>query len=64
MKSLHSASGETEVVKIMDLVTSMDEPMDEVLLSSVVEGCVRVGKADLVASKLKQLQGKEYPQQH
>merc|ERR1719253_1399361 len=34
-----------------------DEPMDEVLLSSVVEACVRIGKPDLLASKLQQLQG-------
>jgi len=34
----------------------MDEPMDEVLLSSVVEACVRVGKPDLLESQLKQLQ--------
>jgi len=34
----------------------MDEPMDEVLLSSGVEACVRIGRADLLESKLKQLQ--------
>merc|ERR1711881_142764 len=34
----------------------MDEPMDEVLLSSVVEACVRIGKPDLLESQLKQLQ--------
>jgi len=35
----------------------MDEPMDEVLLSSVVEACVRIGKPDLLESQLKELQG-------
>merc|ERR1719284_45446 len=30
--------------------------MDEVLLSSVVEACVRIGKPELLTSKLKQLQ--------
>merc|ERR1719321_1692461 len=41
----------------MDLMSSMDEQVDEVLLSSVVEACVRVGKPDLLARKLKELQG-------
>merc|ERR1719443_1370117 len=36
----------------------MDEAMDEVLLSSIVEACVRVGKTDLLLTKLRQLQGK------
>merc|ERR1719161_240525 len=40
----------------MDLTTQMDEPMDEVLLSSAVEACVRVGKPDLLTTRLKQLQ--------
>jgi pentatricopeptide repeat protein len=31
--------------------------MDEVLLSSVVEACVRIGKPELLESQLKQLQG-------
>merc|ERR1719487_980590 len=31
--------------------------MDEVLLSSVVEACVRIGKPDLLESQLKQVQG-------
>merc|ERR1719161_2865847 len=39
----------------MDLIGTMDEPMDEVLLSSVVEACVRIGKPELLEEKLKQL---------
>merc|ERR1719440_1665693 len=42
----------------MDLTSSMEEPMDEVLLSSVVEACVRIGKPSLLTQKLEQLQGK------
>merc|ERR1719487_2656189 len=34
----------------------MEEPMDEVLMSSVVEACVRIGKPDLLTAKLKQLE--------
>merc|ERR1719181_288158 len=40
----------------MDLIKTMDEPMDEVLLSSVVEACVRIGKPDLLEKQLKQFQ--------
>merc|ERR1719262_657071 len=57
LKSLNSYSDETEVYKTMELINTMEEPMDEVLLSSVVEACVRIGKPDLLESKLKQLQG-------
>jgi len=56
LKNLNSYSGQTDIVKTMDLITTMEEPMDEVLLSSVVEACVRIGKPDLLESKLKQLQ--------
>jgi len=58
LKNLNSYSGEADILKTMDLINTMDEPMDEVLLSSVVEACVRIGKADLLSSKLKMLQGK------
>ena len=39
----------------MDLISNMDEPMDEVLLSSVVEACVRIRKPELLSTKLEQL---------
>jgi len=57
MKCLQASSSEEDLTKTMDLISNMEEPMDEVLLSSVVEACVRIGKPDLVSSKLKQLQG-------
>ena len=59
LKSLNAHSSQQDIVDTMDLITNMDEPMDEVLLSSVVEACVRIGKPDLLAEKLKQLQGSE-----
>ena len=39
----------------MDLISNMDEPMDEVLLSSVVEACVRIRKPELLSTKLEPL---------
>jgi pentatricopeptide repeat protein len=56
LKSLNAYSQEADVLKTMDLIDTTDEPMDEVLLSSVVEACVRIGKPDLLESKLKLLQ--------
>merc|ERR1719409_1039345 len=56
LKSLNSYSREADILKTMALIKTMDEPMDEVLLSSVVEACVRIGKPDLLESQLKQLQ--------
>jgi len=56
LKNLNSWSGQVDIAKTMDLIDTMDEPMDEVLLSSVVEACVRIGKPDLLESQLKKLQ--------
>jgi len=59
LKNLNARSRESDIHLTMDLIESIDEPMDEVLLSSTVEACVRIGKPDLVASKLKHLESKE-----
>lgn len=59
LKSLNAWSKEAEIVETMDLITDMEDPMDEVLLSSVVEACVRIGKPDLLAEKLKQFRSTE-----
>merc|ERR1719217_241369 len=56
LKNLSYYSSEADIMKTMDLMKNMDEPMDEVLLSSVVEACVRIGKPDLLEAQLKQLQ--------
>merc|ERR1719359_1426807 len=57
LKNLNSYSSEADIMKTMALIKTMEEPMDEVLLSSVVEACVRIGKPDLLESQLRQLQG-------
>lgn len=56
LKNLNSYSGESDILRTLNLIKCMVEPMDEVLLSSVVEACVRVGKPELLESQLKQLQ--------
>merc|ERR1719282_1216589 len=59
LKSLKAKSPHADVVRTMELTDSMEEPMDEVLLSSVVEACVRVGKPALLSQRLQRLQGKD-----
>jgi len=53
LKCLNYYSSHTDITKTMDLIKTMDETMDEVLLSSVVEACVRIGRADLLQAQLK-----------
>jgi len=56
LKNMNSWSSQTDITKTMELINTMDEPMDEVLLSSVVEACVRIGQPALLESQLKKLQ--------
>ena len=41
LKCLDADSGEQNIARTMNLISSMDEPMNEVLLSSVVEAYAR-----------------------
>ncbi len=56
LRNLNSSSGNADILRTMDLIKTMDEDMDEVLLSLVVEACVRIGKPDVLESQLKQLE--------
>merc|ERR1719420_1216995 len=55
LKSMSNRSTERDVTKTMELINTMDEAMDEVLLSSVVEACVRIGKPELLSARLEVL---------
>jgi len=55
LKNLNGSSPESDINQTMNLINAMDEQLDEVLLSSVVEACVRIGKPDLLNTKLRQL---------
>ncbi|CAE8704838.1 unnamed protein product [Polarella glacialis] len=55
LKNLNSKSSESDISQTMSLINGMDEPLDEVLLSSVVEACVRIGKPDFLNNQLRQL---------
>ena len=54
LERLDAYSEEQNIARTMDLISNMDEPMDEVLLSSVVEACVRIRKPELLSIKLEQ----------
>ena len=55
LKCLNAHSGMQNIMRTMDLVNTMDEAMDEVLLSSLVEACVRIGKPELFSAGLEML---------
>jgi pentatricopeptide repeat protein len=48
---LRNLKGE-DLVRAMDLMESIGEPVDEGLLSAFLEACVRSGRADLISKKL------------
>merc|ERR1719399_1359533 len=59
LKDLKAKSSTLDITSTMDLINVMEEPMDEILLSSVVEACVRVGKPDLLTKTLASVQGQK-----
>ena len=44
LKCLHAHSDEKNFTRTRDLINTFDESMGEVLLSSVTEACIRIGK--------------------
>lgn len=40
-----------DVARVLALIDSMDQPMDEVLFLSVVESCIRTGRLDLLSKQ-------------
>merc|ERR1719393_692995 len=53
LKSLTRATSADDTDRVMALVDSMQEKMDEVLFSSVVEACIRIGRLDAVAVQMR-----------
>merc|ERR1719191_731582 len=52
LKALTQRSSKQDVKKTMDLVDRMEDAMDEVLFSSVIEACLRVGHLDLLSRQM------------
>ena len=55
LERLDAFSEEQNIARTMNLISNVDEPVDEVLLSSVVEACVRISRPELLSTKLEQL---------
>merc|ERR1719326_1448184 len=53
LKSLTRATSVDDIDRVMALVDGMQEKMDEVLFSSVVEACIRIGRLDAVAAQMR-----------
>ena len=53
LKSLTRATPAHHTDQVLALVASMQEKMDEVLFSSVVEACIRIGRVDAVAVQMR-----------
>jgi len=53
LKSIQPSSDAQQVERVMAIVDDMDGAMDEVLLSSVCEACIRAGWADVLRRQLK-----------
>merc|ERR1719321_179403 len=53
LKALTEHSHAADVSNTMDLLKQMDEPMDEVLFSSVIEACIRIHRLDLLSEMMR-----------
>ena len=53
LRSLTYSSHTADATRTMELIVNMEESMDEVLLSSVVEACIRIGQLDLLSPKMR-----------
>jgi len=53
LKALTDHSHAVDVSKTMELLQEMDEPMDEVLFSSVIEACIRIRRLDLLSEMMR-----------
>jgi len=52
LKSIQRSSRARDVERTLAVVDAMGDSMDEVLLSSVCEACIRVGRSDLLAKQI------------
>merc|ERR1719375_1111036 len=53
LKALTAKSSKKDLKITMDLVDQMEDTMDEVLFSSVIEACLRVGQLDLLSEQMR-----------
>jgi pentatricopeptide repeat protein len=60
LKSVQNSSNQSDVEWTIQVVNSIED-IDEILLSSVVEACVRVNRGDLLSGVLRRQRGKAGP---
>lgn len=53
LKALTEHSHAADITNTMDLLKQMDDPMDEVLFSSVIEACIRTHRLDLLSEMMR-----------
>jgi len=53
LKALTEHSHATDMASTMELLGQMEEPMDEVLFSSVIEACIRTRRLDLLSDMMR-----------
>lgn len=58
LKSLTTTSTPSEVKRVMDLIDTVDEPVDEVLFSSIIEACIRLKKLNLLSDFIRRYRQK------
>merc|ERR1719401_3034634 len=58
LKSLSQQTSGSDVRRIMDLIDEVEEPIDEVLFSSVIEGCIRIKQLDLLSDLMRRYRQK------
>jgi len=52
LKALTARASKEDVRLTMELVEKMEDPMDEVLFSSVIEACLRIGQLDMLSQQM------------
>jgi len=58
LKSLTSHSISSDVRRVTDLIDEIEEPIDEVLFSSVIEACIRIKELDLLSDLMRRFRQK------
>lgn len=58
LKSLTPNSGESDLPRIMKHIDSVEEPIDDILFSSIIEACIRIKHLDILSDFLARYRSK------
>merc|ERR1719491_1421655 len=58
LKSLTAHAGAADTRRVITLVEEIEEPVDEVLFSSVIEACIRIQQLDLLSDLMRRYRQK------